>query len=289
MDLPPGFNEAKTEGRVCKMKKSLYGLKQFPRAWFDRFMKVVCQQGYKQAQSDHTMFIRHSGGKITILIVYVDDIVLTGDHYDEMERLKKALATEFEIKDLGPLRYFLGLEVARNRSGITISQRKYVLDLLRETGMLGSKPADVPINLNHKLGDCLESTPVDSGRYQRLVGKLIYLSHTRPDIAFAVSVISQFMHAPFKEHMEAVHQVLRYLKGTPGYGLFFIKNSGRTIETFTDAEWASLVTDRRSTTGYCIFVWGNLVTWRNKKQPVVARSSAKAVFRALAHRICEIM
>lgn len=114
-------------------------------------MKAVCQQGHKLAQSDHTMFYRNSCRKITILIVYVDDIVLTGDNHEELKRLKKALAIEFEIKDLGPLRYFLGLEVARNRNGISISQIKYVLDLLRETDMLGSKPTNVPINPNHKL------------------------------------------------------------------------------------------------------------------------------------------
>jgi len=130
---------------------------------------------------------------------------------------------------------------------------------------------------------------VDKGRYQRLVGRLIYLSHTRPDIAYAVSVVSQFMHEPYEEHLEAVHRILRYLKGTPGKGLFFGRNESRKIEAFTDADWAGSASDRRSTSGYCTFVWGNLVTWRSKKQSVVARSSAEAEFRSLAQGICELM
>ena len=155
--------------------------------------------------------------------------------------------------------------------------------------MIGCKPVDTPMDANLKLGDLKDSIPVERGRYQRLVGKLIYLSHTRPDIAFAVSVVSQFMHAPCEEHMEAVYRILRYLKGTPGKGLLFKKNEARSVEAFTDADWAGSIKDRRSTSGYCTFVWGNLVTWRCKKQSVVARSSAEAEFRAVAQGICELL
>ena len=125
-------------------------------------------------------------------------------------------------------------------------------------------------------------------RYQRLVGRLIYLSHTRPDIAFAVSLVSQFMHAPGPEHFETVYRILRYLKGSPGKGLLFRKNGHLQVEIYTDADWAGSVTDRRSTFGYCTFVGGNLVTWRSKKQTVVARSSAEAEYRAVALGICEV-
>ena len=140
-----------------------------------------------------------------------------------------------------------------------------------------------------KLGINEDSAPIDKGRYQRLVGRLIYLSHTRPDISFSVSTVSQFMNNPTEEHMEAVYRILRYLKMTPGKGLYFKKNTDRKIEVFTDADWAGSIVDRRSTTGYCTFVWGNLVTRRSKKQSVVARSSAEAEFRAMAHKICEGM
>ena len=289
MDPPPGFDEH-FGSKVCKLKKSLYGLKQSPRAWFERFTQFVKNQGYVQAQSDHTMFIKHSNdGKIAILIVYVDDIILTGDHVTEMDRLKKSLALEFEIKDLGSLRYFLGMEVARSKRGIVVSQRKYILDLLKETGMSGCRPADTPIDPNQKLGDTNDGNLVNTTRYQKLVEKLIYLSHTRPDIAFAVSIVSQFMHSPYEVHLEAVYRILRYLKSTPGKGLFFKKSEQKTIEAYTDADWAGSVTDRRSTSGYCTYIWGNLVTWRSKKQSVVARSSAEAEYRAMAHGVCEIL
>ncbi|CAJ2646885.1 unnamed protein product [Trifolium pratense] len=262
MDIPPGF-EDKFGSNVCKLNKSLYGLKQSPRAWFEKFTYSMKKQGYIQGQADHTLFTKFSqDGKIAVLIVYVDDIVLTGDDIVEMAR------------------------VARSKDGIVVSQQKYILDLLKETGMSGCRPADTPMDPNAKLWE-EGSVPVDTGRYQRLVGKLIYLSHTRPNIAFSVSVVSQFMHSPFEEHLEAVYRILRYLKANPGKGLFFKKTNERNVSIFTDADWAGSVTDRRSTSGYCTYVWGNLVTWRSKKQGVVARSSAEAGFRAMAQGICE--
>ena len=288
MEIPPGFEGSMAKNQVCKLQKSLYGLKQSPRAWFDRFTKAVLKLGYKQGQADHTLFVKKShAGKMAILIVYVDDIILSGNDMEELQNLKKYLSEEFEVKDLGNLKYFLGMEVARSRKGIVVSQRKYILDLLKETGMLGCKPIDTPMDSQKKLGIEKESTPVDRGRYQRLVGRLIYLSHTRPDIGFAVSAVSQFMHSPTEEHMEAVYRILRYLKMTPGKGLFFRKTENRDTEVYSDADWAGNIIDRRSTSGYCSFVWGNLVTWRSKKQSVVARSSAEAEYRALAQGICE--
>ncbi|KAA0035929.1 Cysteine-rich RLK (RECEPTOR-like protein kinase) 8 [Cucumis melo var. makuwa] len=217
-----------------------------------RFTTFVKSQGYSQGHSNHTLFTKASKtGKIAILIVYVDDIVLTGDDQTEISQLKQRMGDEFEIKDLGNLKYFLGMEVARSKEGISVSQRKYTLDLLTETG------------------------------------KLIYLSHTRPDISFAVSVVSQFMQAPYEKHMEPVNRILRYLKNTPGKGLMFRKTNRKTIEAYTDSDWAGSVIDRKSTSGYCTFVWGNLVTWRSKKQSIVARSSAEAEYRAMSLGICE--
>ncbi|KAL5553717.1 hypothetical protein UlMin_041118 [Ulmus minor] len=192
--------------------------------------------GYKQSNSDHTLFLKHRKGKITALIIYVDDMVVTGDDHDEIDCLQRHLTSEFEMKQLGDLKYFLGIEVARSKHGIFLSQRKYILDLLTETGMLGCKPVDTPIEQNHKLFHCLDATSTDKGRYQRLVGKLIYLSHTRPDIAYAVCVVSQFMHDPRKPHMDAVERILRYLKSAPGKGLLFTKHNHLKIEGYTDAD-----------------------------------------------------
>ncbi|RVX23717.1 Retrovirus-related Pol polyprotein from transposon RE1 [Vitis vinifera] len=263
MEIPPGLKLSSSNDLVCKLQKSLYGLKQSPRAWFERFTKI------------------------TVLIVYVDDIIVTGNDEEEISRLKTILSKEFEIKDLGTLRYFLGMEVARSSKGIFVSQRKYTLDLLKETGMLGCKPSNTPMDPFNKIGSKEDMVAVDKGRYQRLVGRLIYLSHTRPDISFAVSMVSQFMNNPIEEHQEAVYRILRYLKMTLGKGLFFKRVASCDVEIFSDADWAGSLTNRRSTSGYCTYVWGNLVTWRSKKQSVVARSSAEAEVRAIAHGICE--
>ena len=229
------------------------------------------KQGYDKGQSDHTMFVKHSGdGKITILIVYVDDIILTGDDEIKIARLKRGLVEEFEIKDLGQLRYFLRMKVTISKKAIVVSQRKYVMDLLQETGMSSCKPSDTLMDPNKNLGEKTGVVSVDVGRYQQLVGKLIYVSYTRLDIVFVVSFVSQFMHSPCKEHLEAVYHILRYLKGTPGKGLYFKKNVQRNLEVYIDIDWACSITNRRSTLGYCTFPEGNLVIWRNKKQKVVA-------------------
>ncbi|KAH9696724.1 reverse transcriptase Ty1/copia-type domain-containing protein [Citrus sinensis] len=210
MEVPQGLDLNLTGNKVCKLKKSLYGLKQSPRAWFDRFAKAVVRLGYTQCQADHTLFLRTSQAeKISLLIVYVDDIILSRNDEEELQKLKKQLAQEFEVKDLGNLKYFLGMEVARSKKGIVVSQRKYTLDLLKETGMIGCKPVNTPMDPYKKLGSVENSVPVNRGRYQRLVGRLIYLSHTRPDIGFAVSAVSQFMHNPTEEHMDAVFRILK--------------------------------------------------------------------------------
>ncbi|RVW52517.1 Retrovirus-related Pol polyprotein from transposon TNT 1-94 [Vitis vinifera] len=290
MKIPPSMETPENSGKVCKLRKSLYGLKQSPRAWFDRLTRVVKKHGFIQCQADHTLFMKHSKeGEMTLFIVYVDDIIITGDDEEGIGNLKKLLAREFEIKDLGQLRYFLGMEVGRTKEGIVVTQRKYVLDLLQETGMLGCKPVDTPMDPIGKIDKDNDSHPTDKDRYQRLVGKLIYLTHTRPDIGFAVSMVSRYMNNPNERNMKAVYRILQYLKKSPGRGLYFKKTSSREVEVFTDADWAGSLTDRRSTTGYCSYVWGNLVTWRSKKQSVVARSSAEAEFRAMAHGICEGM
>ena len=261
MSIPSGFGRVEGK-RVCKLKKALYGLKQSPRAWFGRLTKVMTATGYKQSQGDHTLFIIHSAvGGLTILIVYMDDMIVTGTDEEEKQALKQCLVKEFEIKDLGRLKYFLGIEVAHSKQGIFISQQKYVTDLLKETGMLGSKPVATPIEPNHRLGEAIGEQTVDKEMYQRLVGKLIYLSHTRPDIAYSVSVISQFMHDPIEVHLQAAYRVLHYLKANPGKGIMYKRNSELVLEAYTDADYVGSPVDRKSTSGYCTFLGGNLVTW----------------------------
>lgn len=289
MDIPPGYTASSNMEVVCKLQRALYGLKQSPRAWFGRFSLAMKKYDFRQSNSDHTLFLKHKLGKVTALIVYVDDIIITRGDEEEISRHQKQLATEFEMKDLGGLKYFLGIEVARSRQGNFLSQRKYVLDLLTKMGMLECKPADTPIIQNHKLGGYPDQVPTDKGRYQRLVGKLIYLSHTRPDIAYDVSVVSQFMHNPSEDHMDAVTRILRYLKSSPGKGLMFSKNNHLKVDGYTYADWAGSISKRKSTSGYFMFVGGNLVTWRSKKQKVVALSSAEAEFRGMAKGLCVLL
>jgi len=212
MDPPPRFSHSLLPNQVCRLKKALYGLKQSPRAWFERFTQAMVSMGYQQSQGDHTLFIKHSiSGRVAILIVYVDDIIIIGDDLVERDILRRRLSVEFEIKELGKLEYFLGIEVAHSTKGIFISQQKYILDLLKETKMVDCKPCETPIDLKHRLDNDEEGVTTNKGQYQRLVGKLIYLAHTRPDIAYAVSVVSQFMHNPKDSHLQAVYRLLRYL------------------------------------------------------------------------------
>jgi hypothetical protein len=218
----------------------------------------------------------------------VDDTVITGDDVEEIKCLKENLGRAFEVKDLGPLRYFLRIEIARSPKGIVLSQRKYILDLLVDTGMLGCQPCSTPIDKNHQISAQSEDF-VNRETYQRLVGRLIYLCHTRPDISYAMSVVRRYIHDPRTGHMEVVYRILRYLKGTPGRGLWFRKNRHLDLEGYCDVDWASSRDDRRSTSGYGVFVGGNLVPWRSKKQAVVARSTAEAEYRAMALSLCEML
>jgi hypothetical protein len=171
-----------------------------PRAWFDRFSAVVLGYGFQHSTSDHSVFVRHSSNGTIVLIVYVDDIIISGSDSTGIADLKTYLNKHFHTKDLGALRYFLGIEVAHSSQGIFLSQRKYVLDLLSKTGLLGARPTDTPMDSTVKLDDEHGELFSDVGQYRRLVGKLIYLTVTRPDITYAVGVVSQYMHAPRQPH-----------------------------------------------------------------------------------------
>ncbi|GJY27865.1 putative RNA-directed DNA polymerase [Tanacetum coccineum] len=289
MEAPPGFSQDFKHGEVCKLKKSLYGLKQSPRAWFGRFTLAMKKYGYKQSNSYHTLFLSHRGDRVTCLIIYVDDMIITGNDESEIKKLKEGLCAEFEMKDLGNLRYFLGIEVMRSQHRIFICQKKYILDLLAETRMDDCKPVDTPMITNQKLFMKTKAKLADRDMYQRMVGKLIYMSHTRPDIAYSVGVVSQFMHQPQVDHMHVVLRIVRYLKGTIGHGVLFKTNGHLNIQIFTDANWARDKGNIRSTLGYFSLVRGNLVTWKSKKQKVVSLSSAEAEFRGIAKGLAEAL
>ncbi|XP_028948069.1 uncharacterized mitochondrial protein AtMg00810-like [Malus domestica] len=218
----------------------------------------------------------------------VKNAFLHGDNMSEISALKQYLNHKFAIKDLGILKYFLGIEIAHSHKGCFLNQRKYVIDLLREANMAYCEPARTHLNSNLKLQSHGDPIP-NIEYYQRLVGKLIYLTITRLNIAYAVSLVSQFMHALSMDDMKIVHRVLRYLKGSIGKGILMRNNNHTHISGYIDADWAGNALDRKSITGFCTFVGGNLVTWKSKKQSVVARSSAEAEYRAMASTACELI
>ena len=287
MVIPPGVNGSRSS-QCCKLLKSLYGLKQASRKWYEKLSILLLSCGYQQAQADHSLFLKIEKSAFTALIVYVDDIVLAGNSIEEMNNIKRILHSNFRIKDLGILKYFLGLEVAHSDTGISLCQRKYCLDLLHDSGMLGSKPLSTPMDNSLRLHQDSSDLLTDVLSYRRLVGRLLYLTSTRPDIVFATQQLSQFMANPTQVHFRAATRILRYLKGCPGKGLLFRRNSPIQILAFSDADWATCIDSRKSVTGYCFFLGSSLVSWKTKKQSTVSRSSSEAEYRALASTTCEL-
>ena len=218
-----------------------------------------------QSEADHSIFYRHSSTSCIYVVIYVDDIVITGNDHLEISQVKQHLFKHFKIKDLGKLKYFLGIEVAQSKDGIIISQRKYAMNILEETGMLNSKTVGNPMDPNVKLLPNQGEPLSDPERYRRLVGKLSYLTVTRSDISFAVSVVSQFLSSPCKEHWDAVTRIVRYIRGAPGKSLLYEDKGHTQVVGYSDADWAGSPSNRRSTSGFCIFVGGNLVSWKSKK------------------------
>ncbi|GJV38731.1 ribonuclease H-like domain-containing protein [Tanacetum coccineum] len=289
---PPQGYYASDCNKVCRLKKSLYGLKQAPRQWNAKLTCALVENGFSQSKSDYSLFTKSDNGVFLALLVYVDDIIITGNDTSEIEKFKEFLRTKFMIKDLGNLKYFLGIEVINTDKGICLNQRKYVLDLLTDYGMLACKPARTP--MLSKVSISNEATSIDPlldniVDYQKLMGKLIYLTNTRPDISYAVHCLSQFMHAPLKSHLRSAFKILRYLKGSPGLGIHITKASGMYLKAYSDADWAKCVVTRKSVTGYCIFINDNLISWKSKKQNTISKSSSEAEYRALASVTSEVI
>jgi Reverse transcriptase (RNA-dependent DNA polymerase) len=211
------------------------------------------------------MFVQHTKNSTIVVLVYVDDIIITENNDIQIANVKTLLKKKFDIKDLEKLKYFLGIEIAHSNKDLFLSQRKYTLDLLKKTKKLGTKPYSTPMDCNTRLNSEDEESLADIGQYQRLIGELIYLTVTRPDISFAVSRVSQSMHAPRTGHLDVVNRILGYLKGSPGQGVWMRKNNSNVIAGYSVADWVGS-SDQKSTTGYCTFVGGNLVTWKSKNK-----------------------
>jgi hypothetical protein len=287
MRPPPGFSHA--PGLVCRLRRALYGLKKSPRAWYARFHDVVLQIGFQPSTHESALFIRRTSQGLVLILLYVDDMIITGSDSTAIDEVKRHLFHEFEMKDLGPLRYFLGIEVASSSDGYLLTQTKYATDILHRAQLTDDKVVDTPIELHAKFSPSDGVPLADPTEYRELVGCLVYLTVTRPDISYAVHVISQFVCAPRSTHWAALLRILRYVRGTMFQCLHLSSSSALTLMAYADADWAGDPSDRKSTSGYCVFLGDSLISWKSKKQSVIARSTAEAEYRAMAHATSEVV
>ncbi|WVZ92834.1 LOW QUALITY PROTEIN: hypothetical protein U9M48_038872 [Paspalum notatum var. saurae] len=244
---------------VCRVDKALYGLKQAPRAWYSRLSAKLISLGIKASKADTSLFFYSQGGIDIFMLVYVDDTILAGQAVDA---LLTDLKKDFAIKDIGNLHYFIGIEVNKVSDGIILTQNKYASDLLKKVGMSDCKPVAMPLSTSEKLS-LYESSRLgekDATNYRSIVGGLQYLTLTRPDIAFSVIKVCQFLHAPTSVHWSAVKGILRYVKSCTNMGLKIHKSGSNLITAFSDADWAGSVDDRKSTGGFAVFLGSNLIT-----------------------------
>ena len=276
---------------ACRLLKSIYGLKQSPRAWYGRINKFFLANNFIRSDSDHSLFINYE--KPVILLLYVDDIVLVAPTKTLIDWIRSKLEQEFDMTDLGELQSFLGLEIKRNRKQRTLylSQSKYIQKILDDHGMLNCNPATTPADTHIRLGKTplgSEATESERRRYQSAVGSLMYaMLGTRPDLAYAVSTVSQFSTNPNASHWTAVKRVFRYLAGTVNRGLYYgIQGNEASGTGFTDADWGGSE-DRKSIGGYTFVLNGAAVSWNSKKQSTVALSSTEAEYMALTQAVKE--
>jgi hypothetical protein len=288
MHQPMGFRHPQLPHHVCRLKKSLYGLKQAPRAWYQRFTDFVATIGFTHSACDHSLFIYSHGRHTAYLLLYVDDIILTTSSPHLKTTIMHALAKEFAMKDLGPLTYFLGIAVRRDNNGLFLSQQKYASDILSRANMTNCNSCQTPVDTNSKLGASAGNPVSDPTHFRSLAGALQYLTFTRPDISYAVQQICMHMHDPREGHLNALKRILRYIKGTLSMGLHLKPGPNSSLVSYTDADWAGCPDTRRSTSGFCIFLGDNLVSWSAKRQSTISRSSAEAEYRGVAHVVSEI-
>ena len=289
MQQPTGYKKEGEEHLVCRLRKSIYGLKQSSRCWNTALDSHLKKMGFSQSKSDPCIYVS-GGGKDTFYIgVYVDDMILAGKDETKMEKVKKELSSKFDIKDLGELSYFLGMSIVQKQEEkVTwMGQPTYTQKLLTKTGMNDCKPVKTPVDPGHRLVKASEDEEaLDQPLYQSVVGSLMYLATcTRPDIAFAVGMLARFSSKPNRSHWTAAKRVLRYLKGTNNLGILYKGDSG--MHGYSDADWAGDADDRKSTSGYLFLIAGGPVSWKSRKQSTVALSTAEAEYVALSTAVQE--
>lgn len=256
IEQPDGFEVHGKESHVCRLKNALYGLKQAPCAWYERIDLYLLSLGFSKNDADSNLYFKVINGEAMILVLYVDDLFVTGEEH-LIIKCKKELASEFEMKDLKYMHYFLGLEVWQRPNEIILSQGKYTIDILKRFGMMDCKSLSTPMETNfQKLKEVAASSDlVDPTKYRQLIGSLMYLVRTRPNICYAVSALSQFMCEPRQIHLVATKHIVRYFRGTVAYGLRYSSGVDLKLYGYTDSDWARCVADQREPLDG-VSVWG---------------------------------
>jgi hypothetical protein len=240
MRQPPGHEHKNMPHHICKLDKDLYRLKQAPRAWYSRLSTKLVSLGFNSSRADTSLFFYNKGSTHIFVLIYVDDIIVASSSQQATNALLHDLKSNFALKDLGDLYYFLVIEVKKTLSGILLSQEKYATDVLKRVGMMKCKPVTTPMSTSEKLSlhDGAELGQEDATRYRSIIGALQYLTLTRPDITFSINKVCQFLHKPTTIHWTVVKRILRYLRFTLGVGLKIDKCSSTRVSSFSDADWA---------------------------------------------------
>uniref|UniRef100_A0ACD5ZTS1 Uncharacterized protein n=1 Tax=Avena sativa TaxID=4498 RepID=A0ACD5ZTS1_AVESA len=285
---PPGFLNKEQPNSVLKLSKALYGLRQAPRAWYAKLDSSLIELGFSRSPLEHAVYRRGDATNYLLVGVYVDDLIITGTHVEEIKAFKSEMHRLFKMSDLGLLSYYLGIEVRQGHGEITLCQRAYAEKILERAKMGGCNPCCTPMEARLKLQKEDGAQKVDATEYRGIIGCIRYLVNTRPDIALAVGVASRFMEAPSTHHWAVVKQILRYVRGTLGYGCRYRKGNGEPeLIGYSDSDLAGDVNDRKSTSGVVFFLGGSIVTWSSQKQKMVAVSSCEAEYVAAAAATCQ--
>ncbi|GJY65426.1 putative ribonuclease H-like domain-containing protein [Tanacetum coccineum] len=280
---PPGFVDPDHPTKVYKVVKALYGLHQAPRAWYATLSTFLEKHGYKRGTIDKTLFIRRNKKDIMLVQVYVDDIIFGSTNKSWCDEFEALMQSRFQMSSMGELTFFLGLQVKQNKGGIFISQDKYVAEILKKFDLVNVKAAITPMETKMPLTKDEEAFDVDVHLYRSMIGSLMYLTASRPDIMYAVCVCSRFQVTPKTSHLNAVKRIFKYLKGKPNLGLWYPRDSPLDLEAFSDSDYGGSNLDRKSTTGGCQFLGQRLISWQCKKQTIVATSTTEAEYVAAAH------
>ncbi|GJT12562.1 putative ribonuclease H-like domain-containing protein [Tanacetum coccineum] len=267
---PLGFKDPDHPDKVYKVVKALYGLHQAPRAWYETLANYLLGNGFKRGKIDQTLFIKKQKGDILLVQVYVDDIIFGSTNKELCTGFEKLMKDKFQMSSMGELTFFLGLQVQQKEDGIFISQDKYVAEILKKFNYTDVKSASTLVDLEKPLVKDGDADDVDVHLYRSMIGSLMYLTTSRPDIMFAVCACARFQVTPKTSHLLAVKRIFRYLKGKPTLGLWYSRDSPFELVAYTDSDYAGATQDRKSTTGGCQFLGNTLISWQCKKQTVVA-------------------